>query len=101
MSNSTIAKSVSHFLLGNNSKTCRSRRHKPSPYIFGSLLQRVIYHYWYYTGKSMAIWQMLGYVDLPEFVGDIDGEASFRLLASQAHHPRPVRAQNISIISKR
>jgi len=51
---------------------------KPSPYIFGSLLQRVIYHYWYHTGENMAIRQMLGHVELPEFVGDIDGEAPYR-----------------------
>jgi uncharacterized damage-inducible protein DinB len=51
---------------------------KPRPYLFGSLLQRVIYHYWYHTGESMAIRQMLGHVDLPEFVGDIDGEAPYR-----------------------
>jgi hypothetical protein len=51
---------------------------KPSAYIFGSLLQRVIYHYWYHTGENMAIRQMLGHVDLPEFVGDIDREAPYR-----------------------
>jgi uncharacterized damage-inducible protein DinB len=51
---------------------------KASPYIFGSLLQRVIYHYWYHMGENMAIRQMLGHVDLPEFVGDIDGEAPYR-----------------------
>ncbi len=51
---------------------------KPSEYIFGSLLQRVIYHYWYHTGENMAIRQMLGHTDLPEFVGDIDGEAPYR-----------------------
>ena len=51
---------------------------KPSSYIFGSLLQRVIYHYWYHTGEAMAIRQMLGHVDLPEFVGDIDEEAPYR-----------------------
>jgi hypothetical protein len=49
-----------------------------SPYIFGSLLQRVIYHYWYHTGENLAIRQMLGHVNLPEFVGDIDGEAPYR-----------------------
>ena len=42
---------------------------------FGSLLQRVIYHYWYHTGECMAIRQMLGHPDLPEFVGNIDEEA--------------------------
>jgi hypothetical protein len=51
---------------------------RPSPYIFGSLLLRVIDHYWYHIGESMAIRQMLGHVDLPEFVGDIDGEAPYR-----------------------
>ncbi|MBI1881535.1 MAG: DinB family protein [Chloroflexi bacterium] len=50
---------------------------EPSPYIFGSLLQRVIYHYWYHTGENMAIRQMLGQTDLPEFVGDIDTEAPY------------------------
>jgi uncharacterized damage-inducible protein DinB len=51
---------------------------KPSPYIFGSMLQRVIYHYWYHTGENLAIRQMLGHTDLQEFVGDIDGEAPYR-----------------------
>ena len=51
---------------------------KPSRYIFGSLLQRTIYHYWYHTGENMAIRQMLGQANLPEFVGDIDGEAPYR-----------------------
>jgi uncharacterized damage-inducible protein DinB len=51
---------------------------KPSSYIFGSLLQRVIYHYWYHTGENMAIRQSLGHRDLPEFVGDIDGEAPYQ-----------------------
>ena len=51
---------------------------KPGPYIFGSLLQRVIYHYWYHTGENMAIRQMLGHTGLPDFVGDIDGEAPYR-----------------------
>jgi len=47
-------------------------------YIFGSLLQRVIYHYWYHTGENLAIRQQLGHKDLPEFVGDIDEEAPYR-----------------------
>ncbi|MEW5956698.1 MAG: DinB family protein [Chloroflexota bacterium] len=51
---------------------------KPTPYIFGSLLQRVIYHYWYHLGENLAIRQKLGHTDLPEFVGDIDGEAPYR-----------------------
>jgi uncharacterized damage-inducible protein DinB len=45
---------------------------------FGNLLQRVIYHYWYHTGENMAIRQLLGHTDLPEFVGNIDDEAPYR-----------------------
>lgn len=44
---------------------------------FGSLLQRTIYHYWYHAGENMAIRQLLGHRDLPEFVGDIDNEAPY------------------------
>jgi uncharacterized damage-inducible protein DinB len=51
---------------------------KPSVYCFGSLMQRVIYHYWYHTGENMAIRQLLGHTELPEFVGDIDHEAPYR-----------------------
>ena len=51
---------------------------QPSAFIFGSLLQRTVYHYWYHTGENMTIRQMLGHTDLPEFVGDIDGEAPYR-----------------------
>jgi hypothetical protein len=47
-------------------------------YTAGTLLQRVIYHYWYHTGENLAIRQMLGHADLPEFVGNIDDEAPFR-----------------------
>lgn len=44
----------------------------------GSLLLRVIYHYWYHIGEIMAIRQQLGHRDLPEFVGEIDDEAPYR-----------------------
>ena len=47
-------------------------------YTAGTLLQRVIYHYWYHTGENAAIRQMLGHTDLPEFVGNIDDEAPYR-----------------------
>src|SRR4051794_28322910 len=47
---------------------------KPLGTSFGSLLQRVIYHYWYHTGENQAIRQLLGHRKLPTFVGDIDGE---------------------------
>ena len=51
---------------------------RPYHFTFGSLLQRVLYHYWYHTGESMAIRQLLGHRDLPEFVGNIDDEAPYR-----------------------
>jgi hypothetical protein len=47
-------------------------------FTFGSLMQRVIYHYWYHTGENMAIRQMLGHSDMPEFVGNIDDEAPYQ-----------------------
>jgi hypothetical protein len=50
---------------------------QPSDIIFGSLLQRVLYHYWYHTGENMAIRQMLGHMGLPDFVGNIDDEAPY------------------------
>ena len=44
---------------------------------FGTLMQRVIYHYWYHTGENLAIRQVLGHKNLPEFVGNIDDEAPY------------------------
>ena len=44
----------------------------------GTLLQRVIYHYWYHTGEAMAIRQMLGHTNLPEFVGSFSEQAQYR-----------------------
>jgi DinB superfamily len=44
---------------------------------FGSLMLRMNYHYWYHTGENMAIRQMLGHTDLPDFVGNIDDEAPY------------------------
>jgi hypothetical protein len=52
---------------------------QPTLYLFGNLLQRNIYHYWYHTGENLAIRQMLGHTDLPQFVGNIDDEAPYRL----------------------
>jgi hypothetical protein len=51
---------------------------KPITYIYGNLLQRVIYHYWYHTGENMAIRQLLGHSRLPQFVGAIDSKAPYR-----------------------
>ncbi len=51
---------------------------KPAAADIGTTLLRVIYHYWYHTGEVMAIRQMLGHPNLPEFVGDIDAQAPYR-----------------------
>ncbi len=45
---------------------------------YGSLMLRVIGHYWYHIGEVMAIRQMLGHTNLPDFVGDIDAAAPYR-----------------------
>jgi hypothetical protein len=52
---------------------------KPLDRIYGNLLQRVIYHYWYHLGENMAIRQMLGHKRLPQFVGNIDNKAPYRM----------------------
>jgi hypothetical protein len=44
----------------------------------GSGLRRITYHYWYHIGEIQAIRQMLGHANLPEYVGDIEGEAPYR-----------------------
>jgi hypothetical protein len=46
--------------------------------VYGNLLQRTIYHYWYHTGETMAIRQQLGHTRLPQFVGNIDEKAPYR-----------------------
>lgn len=53
-------------------------RGKPTARMYGNLLQRVIYHYWYHTGETMAIRQQLGHTRLPQFVGNIDDRAPYR-----------------------
>jgi hypothetical protein len=51
---------------------------KPTARLYGNLLQRVIYHYWYHIGENMAIRQQLGHEHLPQFVGAIDSQAPYR-----------------------
>jgi uncharacterized damage-inducible protein DinB len=51
---------------------------QPVQLTFGSLLLRVIYHYWYHTGENQAIRQQLGHTGLQDFVGNIDDEAPYR-----------------------
>jgi hypothetical protein len=51
---------------------------KPTARMYGNLLQRVIYHYWYHIGENLAIRQQLGHKRLPQFVGNIDTQAPYR-----------------------
>ena len=51
---------------------------KPVRESIGTMLGRLTYHYWYHTGEAMAIRQLLGHDDLPEFVGDMGGKAPYR-----------------------
>jgi uncharacterized damage-inducible protein DinB len=51
---------------------------QPVEFSVGSRMLRVIYHYWYHTGENMAIRQLLGHTELPEFVGDIEELAPYR-----------------------
>ena len=44
----------------------------------GTFVRRTTYHYWYHLGEALAIRQMLGHRDLPDFVGDIDSQAPYR-----------------------
>ena len=55
-----------------------TREGKQTDITFGSMLMRVIYHYWYHTGENAAIRQQLGHTNLPDFVGNIDKEAPYR-----------------------
>ena len=55
-----------------------SREGIPAGVVYGNLLQRVVYHYWYHTGENMAVRKILGHNGLGTFVGDIDEEAPYR-----------------------
>jgi DinB family protein len=44
----------------------------------GTFLRRTTYHYWYHLGEALAVRQLLGHRELPEFVGDIDSQAPYR-----------------------
>jgi len=54
------------------------RTRQPRTRTVGSTVQRVTYHYWFHIGEIISIRQILGHPDVPEFVGDIDGEAPYR-----------------------
>lgn len=55
----------------------RSKPYEPYKESIGTRLRRTTYHYWYHTGESQAIRQLLGHTGLPSFVGDIGGKAPY------------------------
>jgi len=38
----------------------------------GTRMLRMTYHYWYHLGEGLAVRQLLGHGNLPQFVGNID-----------------------------
>jgi len=44
----------------------------------GTMLQRLIYHYWYHLGEMQAVRQILGHTDLPAYVGHMPETARYR-----------------------
>jgi DinB family protein len=51
---------------------------RPDAPVAGTQLQYITYHYWSHIGEASAVRQMLGHADLPEYVGDMPGEAWYR-----------------------
>ncbi|HEX9550767.1 MAG TPA: DinB family protein [Candidatus Limnocylindrales bacterium] len=49
----------------------------------GTAILRVTYHYWFHTGEILAIRQLLGHPDRPEYVGDIDARAPYRGMTAE------------------
>jgi len=49
-----------------------------SPESVGTMLLRMIGHYWFHTGESQAVRQLFGHPNLPDFVGDIGQQAPYR-----------------------
>lgn len=44
---------------------------KPLSESIGTMLYRVIYHYWYHIGEMHAIRQILGHRNIPQFIGNM------------------------------
>ena len=44
----------------------------------GDALRRITYHYWFHIVEILAIRQMIGGTNLPEYVGNIETEAPYR-----------------------
>lgn len=57
---------------------CPAAGESPSSDSNGTLLLRIIGHYWFHNGEAQAVRQMLGHRNLPDFVGDIGANAPYR-----------------------
>jgi hypothetical protein len=57
---------------------------RPNSRLVGSSIHRITYHYWSHIGEIIAIRQLLGHADVPEFVGDIDELAPYRAESTEA-----------------
>jgi hypothetical protein len=51
---------------------------RPHDETLGTMVQRVTYHYWFHTGESQAVRQLLGHTELAEYVGDFTDAAVYR-----------------------
>lgn len=51
---------------------------RPHDETIGTMVQRVTYHYWFHTGESQAVRQLLGHTDLAEYVGDFPDWAEYK-----------------------
>lgn len=58
---------------------------RPMSNSIGTLLLRNLYHYWFHIGEAHAVRQMLGHLDLPQFVGDM-GDFPYQPEASSRSH---------------
>lgn len=63
----TVSTLQEHFIVGG----------KPHVESIGTMLNHLNYHYWYHIGEALAVRQMLGQKNLPEFIGNIE-ESPYR-----------------------
>ena len=50
--------------------SCMVVKDKKLNFNIGTMLSRMIYHYWYHNGEMQAVRQLIGHKDLPDFVSD-------------------------------
>jgi len=68
-----VIKHADEFLLTldeQNLEDCLVVKTAPLPFNIGTMISRVIYHYWYHLGEMQAVRQLFGHENLPDFVSD-------------------------------